>query len=255
MASGDTVWIRGQFESIERPTKLFYTWAVEPAEPTSMAWRRRSTAADAPVTVVFVENDGFTALLEERSRATDDRARAKVDARIRERYERDAAVLIIDMSGFSRITQEEGIIHFLALIHRMHGLVLPVIDAAEGGHLVKTEADNVYAMFDTTQAAVDTAIGLQETCERAFEGAAENDTVALSIGIAWGRLLDLDGSEFYGDPVNLASKLGEDLASRGEIFVTRDAAASVRLPAGWVAIEKYDRISNVDIEFVALERA
>ena len=197
---------------------------------------------------------GGAALLEERSRATDDGARAEVDARIRERYERDAAVLIIDMSGFSRITQEEGIIHFLALIHRMHALVLPIIEAADGGHVVKTEADNVYATFATTQAAVDTAIRLQETCLRTFEGQATNDTVALSIGIAFGRLLDLDGTEFFGDPVNLASKLGEDLASRGEIFVTRDAAAGVRLPDGWVAVEQRDRISAVDIEFVSLQR-
>ena len=205
-----------------------------------------------PATVVLVENPGFTALLEERMHAASAAARAKVDAKIRDRYERDAAVMIIDMSGFSRITQEEGIVHFLALIHRMQGLVLPIIRAAVGGHVVKTEADNVYAMFDSVQAAIDTALALQEACRAAFDGKPANDAVRLSIGIAWGRLLDLDGNEYYGDPVNLASKLGEDLASAGDIYVTADAAESTTLPDGWHREPKRERISNIDIEFLAL---
>lgn len=201
-----------------------------------------------------MENEGFTALLRERERAADARARAEVDAKIRARYERDAAVLILDMSGFSRITQAEGIIHFLGLIHRMHALVLPIIDAAPGGQLVKTEADNVYAMFETTQAALDAAIEIQETCQRSFADAPRNDSVAVSIGIAWGRLLDLDGEEFYGDPVNLASKLGEDLADAGEVFMTQEAASGVVLPAGWTATQRSAQISGVDIAFVSVQR-
>ncbi|MEM6294009.1 MAG: adenylate/guanylate cyclase domain-containing protein [Myxococcota bacterium] len=201
-----------------------------------------------------MENPGFTALLEERMQAATVAARAQVDAKIRDRYERDAAVMIIDMSGFSRITQDEGIVHFLELIHRMQGLVLPIIEAAAGGHVVKTEADNVYAMFDSVQAAIDTAVALQEACRTAFDGKPVNDAVRLSIGIAWGPLLDLDGHEYYGDPVNLASKLGEDLASAGDIYVTADAANGTTLPAGWRSEPKRERMSNIDIEFLALVR-
>mgnify|MGYP000666153054 CR=1 FL=1 len=147
-----------------------------------------------PATVALVENPGFTALLDERMQAATAAARAEVDVKIRERYERYAAVMIIDMAGFSRITQEEGIVHFLALIHRMQGLVLPIIRAAVGGHVVQTEADNGYAMVDSVQAAIDTALALQEACRAAFEGKPANDAVRLSIGIAWGLLLDLDGT-------------------------------------------------------------
>lgn len=82
--------------------------------------------------------------------------------------------MIIDMSGFSRITREEGVIHFVALIHRMHELVLPLIREAEGGRVVRTEADNVYAMFDSAHSAVATAVRLQQTCRRAFEGRRSN---------------------------------------------------------------------------------
>lgn len=186
--------------------------------------------------------------------AADAAGREKIDDQIRERYERDRAVLISDMSGFSRITQEEGILHFLELIHRMHLLTQPIIEA-HGGHLVKAEADNLYVMFDAVQPAVDAAIALHDACRDAFAGKRANDAVALGIGISWGRLLDLDGADFFGDPVNLASKLGEDLASGGDLLVTKAAAERMEIPEGWVGTPRMERISNIDIELVELTRA
>jgi len=197
--------------------------------------------------------DEFRRLLEQRMAVDDAAQRTAIDDKIRERYERDRAVLISDMSGFSRITQEEGILHFLELIHRMHLLALPIIEA-HGGHLVKAEADNLYVMFDAVQTAVQTAVALQDACRDAFSGKRANDTCALGIGIAWGRLLDLDGHDFFGDPVNLASKLGEDLASGGDLLVTKAAAAHMEIPPGWVATARMERISNIDIELVELTR-
>jgi len=198
--------------------------------------------------------DEFRALLEQRIRAADDEARAVVDQQIRARYERDGAVLISDMSGFSRITQERGIIHFVELIHRMRSLTVPLVEA-HGGRLIKAEADNLFVLFDTAQAAVDTAVAMLDACREAFVGRDRNDTVAIGIGIASGRLLDLDGLDFFGDPVNLASKLGEDLASGGDLLVTAQAAAEIAVPDGWSSAARRERISNIEIEFVALTPA
>jgi class 3 adenylate cyclase len=55
----------------------------------------------------------------------------------------------------------------------------------------------------------------------------------VSIGIAYGKMLLLDGEDFYGDPVNLAAKLGEDIAGRGEVLVTDAAFQRVRPEAGF----------------------
>ena len=44
----------------------------------------------------------------------------QIDARIRETFGETHAVLVMDMSGFSRMTIKHGIIHFLAMIHRMN---------------------------------------------------------------------------------------------------------------------------------------
>jgi class 3 adenylate cyclase len=176
--------------------------------------------------------------------------RARIDAEIRARFERHRAVLIGDMSGFSRITRQAGIVHFLGLIHRMHELCLPLV--RHTGTLVKTEADNLYASFATAQLAVETAIAMRRACDEASADREPHETIELAVGIAYGPILDLDGKEFYGDAVNIASKLGEDLASGGDVFVARPAFESVTLPAGFRADPRRERISSVDIDFVAL---
>ena len=47
-----------------------------------------------------------------------------------------------------------------------------------------------------------------------------------SIGIGWGELLMIaDDDDFYGNELNLASKLGEDIAEAGETLLTEAAHA------------------------------
>lgn len=46
-----------------------------------------------------------------------------------------------------------------------------------------------------------------------------------SIAIGYGRILNIDEDDLYGDEVNLASKLGEDIAGRGAILLTEAAKA------------------------------
>ena len=50
-----------------------------------------------------------------------------------------------------------------------------------------------------------------------------NSTCGWAIGIDFGRFLLIEDADFYGGPVNLASKLGEDIAKSGQILVTDNA--------------------------------
>lgn len=193
----------------------------------------------------------FRALLQQRLAAPDANARARIDEEIRSRWERPRAVLISDMSGFSRITRQEGILHFLGMIVRMQAICGPIIEDHDG-KLVKVVADNLFACFATAQAATLAAIEMQRACLAASTDLREDHRVELGIGIAAGPILDLDGEDFYGDPVNVAAKLGEDIADGGDLLVSRDTAAQVQLPAQWTATPHACRISNVDIEYVAL---
>lgn len=38
---------------------------------------------------------------------------------LRERFEKDVAILVLDMSGFSRLTDQYGVLHYLAMNCRM----------------------------------------------------------------------------------------------------------------------------------------
>ena len=150
----------------------------------------------------------------------------EIDRQIQEAFAETHAVLVLDMCGFSRLTARYGITHFLAMIHRLHGIVLPIV-AAHGGRIVKTEADNVFAVFRDVAPAVESAIDIQDRLRAANVFLPEDWDLHASIGIGYGELLIVGADDLYGDEMNIASKLGEDIAGSGEVFLS--AAAHERV--------------------------
>ena len=151
---------------------------------------------------------------------------AQIDAEIWRRFGRTRAVLVLDMCGFSRLTMRYGITHFLAMIRRLGLLVRPVI-AAAGGEIVKTEADNVFATFDDVRPALEAARAIQ-ACLHTANGFLPADwDLHASIGIGYGPLLLVGGDDLFGAEMNMASKLGEDVAGRGEILLSAAAREQV----------------------------
>ena len=172
---------------------------------------------------------------------------AEIDAKINATFRQVHTILVMDMSGFSRTTVRYGIIHFLAMIHRMHGIVKPII-AECGGTVIKEEADNIFAVFPNVKSAVEAAIdSLKQTAAVNTTLPPEMD-IYLCIGIGCGDVLMLEGEDMYGSEFNLASKLGEDLAERGEIFLT--AAAYEKLTGDKQDWEKME-LSISGLELVA----
>jgi adenylate cyclase len=151
----------------------------------------------------------------------------EIDREIHATFTETRAVLVLDMCGFSRLTLRHGITHFLAMIHRLHGIVRPII-VASGGQVVKTEADNVFATFDDAPQAVAVAREIQGKLEQANVFLPEDWDLHASLGIGYGPTLLVGQNDLFGSEVNIASKLGEDIAGRGETFLTE--AARARLP-------------------------
>ncbi|MFB8795397.1 MAG: adenylate/guanylate cyclase domain-containing protein [Microcoleus sp.] len=147
---------------------------------------------------------------------------AEIDAEINANFRQTHAILVMDMSGFSRTTVRYGIIHFLAMIHRMHAIVKPVI-AEYGGTVVKEEADNIFAVFPDVKSAVKAAINSLKHTGAVNTTLPPEMDIYLCIGIGYGEVLMLEGEDMYGSEFNLASKLGEDLAEGGEILLTSAA--------------------------------
>ena len=159
-------------------------------------------------------------LLQERNEHPD-RAE-QIDARIRETFGETHAVLVMDMSGFSRMTIKHGIIHFLAMIHRMNQIVAPTV-REHGGQVIKFEADNAFAIFETVEDAVEAAIDATRRFSAANTMLPEEMDMHGKFGVGYGEVLIVADEDLFGSEVNLASKLGEDLAERGEILLTEAA--------------------------------
>jgi len=160
----------------------------------------------------------------------------EIDRRIWETFGETRAVWVLDMCGFSRLTMRYGITHFLAMIQRLHALVRPII-AEEEGVVVKTEADNVFAVFDDVGPAVAAARRVQSELATANVFLPEDWDLHASIGIGYGEILMIGDDDFFGNELNIASKLGEDVAGPGEVYLTEAAHARL-VAAGDVAAER-----------------
>ncbi|MCA9718636.1 MAG: adenylate/guanylate cyclase domain-containing protein [Myxococcales bacterium] len=137
----------------------------------------------------------------------------------------DASILVTDLSGFTRLTRRHGIIHFLAVFRRCQNICLPLI-TGHGGFTLKQDADDLIALFPDPSSAVAAALGMIKAAHELNTTLDEDDRVGLCIGVEHGRMLRLDDDAF-GDPVNVAFKLGEDIAEAGEVLIGASAFARV----------------------------
>lgn len=147
---------------------------------------------------------------------------ADIDAQIRAQFEATHAIFVLDMCGFSRLTQKLGIIHYLSLIRRMQRIVLPRI-AEHEGTVMKTEADNVFAVFADVPQAVDAARSIMEELIAQNRALPADWDVHVGIGIGYGAMLMVGDHDAFGAEMNYASKLGEDVAEAEEILLTQAA--------------------------------
>ena len=164
------------------------------------------------------------ALLQDYNEHPDDRDR--IVAEIDRLFRRRVAIMVLDTCGFSRRVRDLGIVYFLALLERMERVVSPDIEGA-GGRVLRREADNVFAVFADADAAVTSARAIQRALRAANEALPEADELGASIGIGYGDLLLVGEDDVWGEEMNLASKLGEDLADCGEVLVTPAAREAV----------------------------
>lgn len=114
-----------------------------------------------------------------------------------------------------------------ALTPYLQIIVEPII-RKYGGRVVKFEADNCFARFRKAENAADAAVGIQIAVAAANRTTPEDIDIEVSIGIDHGDYLLIEGKDFFGNPVNRASKLGEDLGGAGDILLTEDVMRCIK---------------------------
>ena len=195
----------------------------------------------------------FHSMLERYSLGSDPASRDPLEKAIWEAYGVRRVVLAVDMSGFSRLAQKHGIVHYLAMVLRMRQTAKPIIEE-HGGALVRFEADNAFAMFEDSLEAIRAAIALNHAFDRENIATVDELDIHIACGIDQGEILVVESYlEFWGNAVNVASKLGEDLAAPGEILITRAIADS--LPSGQAFTLKPVRltVSGIGVESFSVE--
>jgi class 3 adenylate cyclase len=168
-----------------------------------------------------------------------------------ERFGTEGAVFISDMASFSSTSRKIGVCHFLKLIHRARQIIAPLI-AKNNGLLLKCDADNCYAFFDNTDDAIRASFDINAELFRHNDEFSLTEQIYLSVGIDYGRVLLIGDVDFFGDPVNTASKLGEDLAIKAETLVTKRAIEQAGLKIPETAERMVARISDIKIKYVRL---
>ncbi len=190
----------------------------------------------------------FSALLDTLIAASPER-RPAIEHMLLETFQRRKAVLALDLSGFTLSVRRDGILAYLCQIRRMHKLTRPLV-LAHGGSVVKNEADNLLAVFDNVSDAVAAALAMAQAS--ATEGVAP--ALSFSVGIDVGDILLIDQVDCFGDAVNLAYKLGEDIAQPGEVLLTRQAQSAVAADLSLSFTEMQISISGLALTAFAVTR-
>lgn len=160
-------------------------------------------------------------------RAGDAAAKKAFDDAIWAARGREAAILVTDLSGFTKLTKRHGILHFLQVFRRCEQTCMPIVHDHRGT-LMKHEADDLVCIFEGgPHDALGAAFSMLRACAKINASLDEDEHVNLCIGVEHGRLLRLDDDAF-GDPVNVAFKLGEDVAERGEVLIGPTAYAAAQ---------------------------
>jgi class 3 adenylate cyclase len=161
-----------------------------------------------------LSRDELFALLDHR--VADPSLAAAQDREIWEKCGAARAILVVDLSGFTRLTKKRGILHFLTVYRRAVRLAEPILARARS---IKREADNLIYTFENATDALRAAHELVLRSAALDQELDEDGRVLPCIGLGFGKILELE-DDVFGDEVNLAFKLGEDVAAAREVLLT-----------------------------------
>jgi len=194
----------------------------------------------------------FQELLLNYSQAEDLALRQQIEATLWDEYGMESAVFVLDMSGFSLLTRKYGIVHYLSMVKRMQRTTEPIVNSFDGT-VIKYEADNCFALFPTPLAAVNAAVAMQHAFHASNLLTSDDLDIYISCGIDYGRILVIEEKDCFGDAVNRASKLGEDVASAGEVLVTQEAMEKISPEAQIKSKSMSLSISGINITAHAIQ--
>ena len=127
------------------------------------------------------------------------------------------AILAADVVGYSRLMERDETATLTELKVRWSEVVEPLV-ARHTGRIFKRIGDGMLVEFGSAVDAVECAVELQRAMAAANEDNPADRRIVLRIGVNLGDVM-VDGSDLYGDGVNVASRI-EGLADSGGVAIS-----------------------------------
>ena len=153
---------------------------------------------------------------------------------------RHPAICFLDITGYTRLTQEQGDRAAAELAGSLNRLVKRT-SQVHGGRPVKWLGDGVMCHFPDPGPGVLAALDM-------VDGIAEAGLPRAHVGLHAGPLVSQEG-DYYGQTVNLAARIA-DYARPGEVLVSDAVVAASRSTPDAHGIA-FDDIGNVELKGVA----
>ena len=134
--------------------------------------------------------------------------------------DRPPAICFLDLSGYTRLTEERGDAAAADLAARLSRLVNRT-SGQHGGKPIKWLGDGVMFHFREPGPGVVAALEM-------VEGAEEAELPPAHVGLHAGPVLFQEG-DYFGRTVNIASRIA-DYARRGEVLVTDEVVGAAAIP-------------------------
>jgi class 3 adenylate cyclase len=142
---------------------------------------------------------------------------------VTERVERRlAAILAVDVAGYSRLMGSDELGTLVALKTARRDIVDPAI-AAHSGRIIKTTGDGMLVVFASVVDAVTCAMFVQSQMAQ-LKGVPQS--IAFRIGINVGDII-IESDDIFGDGVNIAARV-ENECEPGRVWLSDDAYRQVR---------------------------
>lgn len=157
--------------------------------------------------------------------------RAMTDDKVKRRL---TTVLCADVHGYSRLMEADEAAT-LATLRRYRAAMAGLVERHDG-RIVNTWGDAVIAEFASVVEAVQCAIEVQQEIAHQDPDLADEHRMRFRIGINLGDVM-VDGSDIYGDGVNIASRL-QELAEPGGVVISGSVYEQVhnKLSLGFVSL-------------------
>jgi adenylate cyclase len=150
----------------------------------------------------------------------------EIDSEIYRIFGREMCVLFTDLCDFTSCVHQYGTVAFLEKMYNFKKIFTPII-LKNNGEVIKIEGDSYIAVFEQVDQALITVVEAIKCLTLFNEDKDLPDKIEMCSGIGYGDLLKIGDKDVFGYEVNIASKLGEDLAGAYEIFISEAAKQNV----------------------------